>query len=558
MVAERINLLISQWRDTPLEDVLKGILNVMDQNLENPVGEFPRFTAVDTAEGRWLDWIGERMGLDRPQRLRSGERFFGFGPERDSARPFDQAPFFTEDDRLLGYVGVSDDEYRPLVKARIVSMFGNGSLPDIRSAATHIYDRDLLVREGRLAVTVDGSHSVNDYSVVSDDTMRKVLGIPLGIMFINNEFLYRTSPLFYASSINIDTLLSPNDSNFDIDDANILNEDNTDRLWILFSFGGGEWYWVRYNDLYDSTTPPWQRITMSNRDIDIAEDGFHNMLVRATVAGNASLAVIPEINPEVTELYQGSVANSATFITLNTLIPDDGWLLVNTGQVDSTWKSADYLWLSVADLLSVDAAQPGDTPDSDNSLLSVRGGVNFNIGHDEGDGNVLLPDGGDDDDLFLPDNDMLFLPHPEDQHILVALAGSTTATGFTVLATEHPSVLFGDIVSVSAVQRYALADTGFALPAAAHRPWLVLHVTVGGGTREAENIWVRTTDIWGLNPLAVGDDVSTPLNLGNRLALRGGDDDLYVGRNSDGNLLLAYGKNVVSSDVHVRVGVIGA
>ena len=72
-------LLIQQWQQAPrmraLVDALQGVL---DDHLVKPMGDMEERLRIDTAEGVWLDFIGERLMLPRPATMSTAYAFFGF------------------------------------------------------------------------------------------------------------------------------------------------------------------------------------------------------------------------------------------------------------------------------------------------------------------------------------------------------------------------------------------------------------------------------------------------------------------------------------------------
>lgn len=98
----------------PLVDLLetqRGMLGLFD---------------LDTALGQQLDFVGQWVGLTRYVQLPIGTYFSfdlpGLG--------FDQAPWWAPGDSLFETTVLPDEQYRTLLKARVVNNQWNGSIPN--------------------------------------------------------------------------------------------------------------------------------------------------------------------------------------------------------------------------------------------------------------------------------------------------------------------------------------------------------------------------------------------------------------------------------------------
>ena len=73
LMAERIDqaaieaLLVSQWSNsTRLKTLIDAVLEIVTELLVEPAAEIERMTRLDTAQGVWLDYIGDRSGWEGP------------------------------------------------------------------------------------------------------------------------------------------------------------------------------------------------------------------------------------------------------------------------------------------------------------------------------------------------------------------------------------------------------------------------------------------------------------------------------------------------------------
>ena len=62
----KIRLLISQWSGTSTGTLVEGLLRLANEQLVQPLADLERQSDVDTANGLWMDYIGERLGFPRP------------------------------------------------------------------------------------------------------------------------------------------------------------------------------------------------------------------------------------------------------------------------------------------------------------------------------------------------------------------------------------------------------------------------------------------------------------------------------------------------------------
>lgn len=113
---ELLDLLIYQWRGQPNLAALVGIIiDTHASEIEQPRKRLEQMLDIDLAEGVWLDYLGERLGLHRPSIAKSTyEETFGFdlaGVGYDQHR-FGDVYGFEE------YTPLGDLLYRKLIKAR--------------------------------------------------------------------------------------------------------------------------------------------------------------------------------------------------------------------------------------------------------------------------------------------------------------------------------------------------------------------------------------------------------------------------------------------------------
>ena len=148
-----VDLLAGQWsRSERMRAAVDAPLAAIREDVMPAFDALDRQRDIDTAEGQWLDYLGSRVGLDRPSiEGTAGDRFgFEGGPD---AVGFDQAPFHGRRN-LDPLVPLPDAIYRRFIRARGVLIFGKGTFQEFFTACRHI-DPGCAVTDGRdMTVTV--------------------------------------------------------------------------------------------------------------------------------------------------------------------------------------------------------------------------------------------------------------------------------------------------------------------------------------------------------------------------------------------------------------------
>ena len=108
-------LFISQWKTAPnLRALLKIWLDVLDEEITQPLEELERMRSLDTAMGIYLDYLGERLGVQRPFILSSAETLARFNTQ-DAG--FEHGRFSALA-ALESREPLNDETYRSFLKAR--------------------------------------------------------------------------------------------------------------------------------------------------------------------------------------------------------------------------------------------------------------------------------------------------------------------------------------------------------------------------------------------------------------------------------------------------------
>ena len=116
MVTASTDLLITQWRDSPkFRALIDAWITLLTEENVAPIDRLAMMRNVRTAEGVFLDYIGQRLGVQRPYVNRDDiTALFGFAPH---GRPFDQGRFAALDS-LEPQVPLGDHSYRQMLLAR--------------------------------------------------------------------------------------------------------------------------------------------------------------------------------------------------------------------------------------------------------------------------------------------------------------------------------------------------------------------------------------------------------------------------------------------------------
>ena len=158
------NILLGQWRTSPR---MVGLIDLLAGIRDNGIDALQRIELMqgaDDAEGVWLDYLGARVGIDRPATSDpSSDPRFGFD---DAGRGFDQVPFrgAAASDAVFP---LPDTVYRRFVKARGILVLGDGTIQTFASAVRQI-DPDATVTDNR-DMTVTVTTDQQDFLELADE-----------------------------------------------------------------------------------------------------------------------------------------------------------------------------------------------------------------------------------------------------------------------------------------------------------------------------------------------------------------------------------------------------
>jgi len=192
MVAEQIDLdyqalLLQQWREggiaeaIALRSLIAELHGVVQTQLVTAAVDIERMISLETAEGIWLDRIGERLGLARPRQTRMGgeDDYFGFD---EHGVGFDQAPLWSSNPFLGGTEGISDTHYRRLLRARALALFSTSTREEIEQIAEILWSGGATVTVSDTGgYTIEAHERDDHFGDITEPIVALLLGLPAGV-----------------------------------------------------------------------------------------------------------------------------------------------------------------------------------------------------------------------------------------------------------------------------------------------------------------------------------------------------------------------------------------
>ena len=153
------DLLIGQWKEAAtLNRVVEIFLEVVQEEIVDAVNRLQLMGVIETAEGVWLDYIGERLGIIRPWILITTDERFGFD---DAGVGFDQARFADAISALEPRAPIGDMLFRQILKARRRLMRTGGGIGDYEAAIQELDSAASVVDNHDMTVTVTTTQQGN-------------------------------------------------------------------------------------------------------------------------------------------------------------------------------------------------------------------------------------------------------------------------------------------------------------------------------------------------------------------------------------------------------------
>lgn len=182
---------LSQYADaTRLNALLSAFIDIMQESVIDVLETINRGKNPDEAEGIFLDYIGTRLGFNRPRVEDNTREFWGLeGTRENFGRPLDQAPFWTADPTAVVYAPIQDDTFRSTLFARARKLHGDTGMEawnDCFAALTRISGSMRISNVQPYKVTI----SIEDLSVAMEQILRtteiaeKILPMSMGIDYV--------------------------------------------------------------------------------------------------------------------------------------------------------------------------------------------------------------------------------------------------------------------------------------------------------------------------------------------------------------------------------------
>ena len=150
-------LIPPRYNADTIRKTVSAQVSTIQSDVEKAVKAFLDMADIDLAEGVWLDRLAARVGIRRPYIHNSQTLRFGFhGPTR--SRGFEQASF-NSTEPSGEYVGLSDDIFRKLIKARGLLDIGRGTFQDFKKAVNIISEEAESVDNRDMSITIYTSNT---------------------------------------------------------------------------------------------------------------------------------------------------------------------------------------------------------------------------------------------------------------------------------------------------------------------------------------------------------------------------------------------------------------
>ena len=130
-------------------------LDVLREEILEPMADLIDMQNIDKAEGVWLDYIGLRVGLRRPESYNAAmDERFGFD---QSGGPFDVEPFKGAETEDTVSFPIADSIFRRIIRARGIALKSDGNFPDFERAVHEIDSRADVSDKQNMTVRVVSS-----------------------------------------------------------------------------------------------------------------------------------------------------------------------------------------------------------------------------------------------------------------------------------------------------------------------------------------------------------------------------------------------------------------
>ena len=182
--AAHVALLIDQWApDTAVYALTREVLGLAQAEMVAPQQRLEMMANTGTAEGVWLDYIGERLGFARPF-VDNQTGKFGF--RGSDGVGFDQGRFHSANPALGSSDPIGDNFYRRLLQARGRALRSAATPAEIDAIGDDLWSGGAVWTAGAtpgdpsLSASVD-EDSTSFYELTTGDAAAALLGLPVGV-----------------------------------------------------------------------------------------------------------------------------------------------------------------------------------------------------------------------------------------------------------------------------------------------------------------------------------------------------------------------------------------
>lgn len=182
-LASRIDLLLPQYGDAArLQALLSGAIGIDEAQVSEVLERLDRGGNPDESSGPVLDWMGHRLGIERP--LVSTGEYLGYeGTDPEGGNPFNREEYYDDITAIDQVAPISDEVFRPILKARARRLRGGADRETIEAILAILWPNGGgYVDESAATVYLVVSAEDNTlYRLVSDDLFHLLIPRPAGV-----------------------------------------------------------------------------------------------------------------------------------------------------------------------------------------------------------------------------------------------------------------------------------------------------------------------------------------------------------------------------------------
>lgn len=144
MSKSREDFLIWQYRGKPKARQTVGLLLSETKKVFGSAIQLSTLLDVNTATGYALDLVGRHAGIDRVMKSIIPKEYFGWS-EVEAALGFNTGVFYRYGDALKASSVLNDDEYRFLIKAKIIKNYQQPDIAGITYSLRHLLGEQAFI-----------------------------------------------------------------------------------------------------------------------------------------------------------------------------------------------------------------------------------------------------------------------------------------------------------------------------------------------------------------------------------------------------------------------------